>query len=540
MKSGSRSHLQSLRNSLGQADDESQALRLRCLRALSRELPLDAKGIIALCDALLFICAHPAQETELELAQALQLRLARHLRVLRKKQSAALVNQGLPWMPTRAYYSHDCLLWLLQEEVKLTASTGECRLDINDIFRPLLPTLERSETTAGYNEKELFEALGLDETSLPLFLAQGFNRMAHSPLEKDLLYEALDPTFEVLPQSVSFSRPFNQLSGEPVFFHTDFLRRVPDVKGLLNEPLPPPRAMSAEALASLIRVIRTSLALLQRETDPVTYMDESSLRFYDLGRGLSVALYGMQAQRQLPLESYIGYTLFKNGFPAAYGGAWVFGERALFGINIFEWFRGGESGFMFCQLLRAYRQSLGVDYFEVEPYQYGLDNPEGIASGAFWFYHRHGFRPVDKALAWLAEIEHEKIRNGTGYRSSEKTLLRFTESNLALSLGPAPGPAVTEWLARVRKMIQRRYRGDRDAAEAAAFTLLLPHLPERLFHGTEFGLLQNALTELGLLALTAVWIQPEQLQALAALAAAKPAGPWEYQRQLLAFLQTVK
>ena len=92
----------------------------------------------------------------------------------------------------------------------------------------------------------------------------------------------------------------------------------------------------------------------------------------------------------------------KHGFPAAYGGSWILGRRANFGMNIFEPYRGGESGMMMCQVLRAYRQAFRADYFEVDAHQFGLDNPDGIASGAFWFYHRHGFRPTDADLAALA------------------------------------------------------------------------------------------------------------------------------------------
>ncbi|MEZ5067008.1 MAG: hypothetical protein R2847_00220 [Bacteroidia bacterium] len=62
-----------------------------------------------------------------------------------------------------------------------------------------------------------------------------------------------------------------------------------------------------------------------------------------------------------------------------------FGRRALFGINIFDWFRGGESGYVFCQLLRVYRQYFGIDDFEVEPYQYGQDNLLESNQGHFGF-----------------------------------------------------------------------------------------------------------------------------------------------------------
>ena len=61
------------------------------------------------------------------------------------------------------------------------------------------------------------------------------------------------------------------------------------------------------------------MALTGRETDPATYLDARSLRIFDLERGLSVAIFGMTPERQLVLESYVGFTLFKNGLPVAYG-----------------------------------------------------------------------------------------------------------------------------------------------------------------------------------------------------------------------------
>ena len=141
----------------------------------------------------------------------------------------------------------------------------------------------------------------------------------------------------------------------------------------------------------------------------------------------------MLPERRLPLESYIGFMMFKNGYPMAYGGGWLFGKRSLLGINIFEAFRGGESAFVFAQLLRTYKNAFGADYFEVEPYQFGKDNPEGLQSGAFWFYYRFGFRPVDEALNKLATEESKRIQSEKGYRSPISTLKLFTKSNVCVN-----------------------------------------------------------------------------------------------------------
>jgi hypothetical protein len=174
----------------------------------------------------------------------------------------------------------------------------------------------------------------------------------------------------------------------------------------------------------------------------------------------------MNPARQLPLESYVGFTAFKNGYPAAYGGAWVFGAMASFGLNIFETFRSGESAYVMAQLLRVYRQVFSLTYLEIEPYQFGLDNPEGIASGAFWFYYRFGFRPADPDLRKKAETEAQKIRTRNGYRSSPKVLTDFTGSHLILNFSKKTPHRVLSIIPQITSMIQRKFKGDRSLAEA--------------------------------------------------------------------------
>jgi hypothetical protein len=195
--------------------------------------------------------------------------------------------------------------------------------------------------------------------------------------------------------------------------------------------------------------------------------------YYELEHGLSIALFSILPERRLPLESYIGFMMFKNGYPMAYGGGWLFGNRSLLGINIFESFRGGESAFVFSQLLRSYKQSFGANYFEVEPYQFGKNNPEGLKSGAFWFYYRFGFRPIDKDLNNLASKEAEKINNTKGYRTSIETLKRFTNSNLAVNFKheqlPVNPSVISEYISN---QIKLKFKGDRSAAEKWSLAVL--------------------------------------------------------------------
>jgi len=334
---------------------------------------------------------------------------------------------------------------------------------LSEILKFTLPPFERDLAVVDPSDEDLLLELGIQPKNKLSFILQQFDELNDRPQLKDYFFDALGMTVRVLPKSEKFSRLYNRIPVSKRFEHSEILRKF-DHMALLNQALPEAKKLSDTERSNVIDVIKKSMTLTARETDPATYLDPSTLRLYELERGISIAHFTMTINRKLPLEYYIGFTLFKNGLPASYGGAWVFGKRALFGINVFEAYRGGESGYIMCQLLRSYRQAYGVDYFEVEPYQYGADNPDGIKSGAFWFYYRYGFRPLDQSLNKLAETEFQKIKSQKGYRSSERTLLRFIESNIALNLGNGIPPTVPEVAAKITKYIIKNFGGDRRVA----------------------------------------------------------------------------
>jgi hypothetical protein len=281
-------------------------------------------------------------------------------------------------------------------------------------------------------------------------------------------------------------------------------------------------------------VVKIAMTLTARETDPCTYMDEDSFRVYKLERGISISTFTMNTSIQLPLESYVGYAAFKNGLPVSYGGAWIFGERASFGINIFKPYRRGESAYLMAQLLRLYRQVFKLHYFEVEPYQYGLDNPDGITSGAFWFYYRFGFRPLDKKLNVLARQEAEKIKARKNYRSSLKVLREFTGSNIALSLTGSTPPKVPDITTRVTKMISKNFHSNRSEAERICRERFLVKTKMKTpsdFHEDQI------LTEVALWAEAMGIRNPHQLELMTTMIRLKPKDVYTYQDLLLRFFK---
>ncbi len=126
-------------------------------------------------------------------------------------------------------------------------------------------------------------------------------------------------------------------------------------------------------------------------------------------------------ERRLLLESVYGFLTLKNGVPVGYVlVSALFGSSEI-AYNVFETFRGGESGRIYGKVLALTRQLFGPDVFTIFPYQLGgYGNPEALESGAWWFYQKLGFRPRAPHVVALMErgagADAGRTR-GTGRRS---------------------------------------------------------------------------------------------------------------------------
>ncbi|HEX9167021.1 MAG TPA: hypothetical protein VF862_14005, partial [Gemmatimonadales bacterium] len=284
----------------------------------------------------------------------------------------------------------------------------------------------------------------------------------------------------------SASRTLTRFPPRPLFFQTAPLVRQVSLGSVLSEPLPRPRAGGADDAAGLIGVARATLASRARETDTITWANPDEVQLFRLDRGVDVMLIGLRPAHRLPVESYFGFVAARNRIPVAYGGGWVFFGRCEIGVNLFPEFRGGESAFIFAQVLRAYRQRYRVAQFLVDPYQFGKGNTEAIRSGAFWFYYRLGFRPTDPEVATEASAEWARLHSTAGHQTAASVLRRFTASPLFLDVDPleagmtpaldapwrpvAPdlpslGLAVTRWIAH-------HYHADRGRAQSESLRLV--------------------------------------------------------------------
>lgn len=516
-------------------DGHHMDIKLFLLQSINKiSLPKDKK-LIEYHDLLLFLASHPENIKINKIVDLEFHRIGQLVKSTKNQTKNLFLDTGLPFSSMITRFSHDLTQWMYQyPECKIFIdSYDDLGLDLNTILKMTLPSVERDETTASLSNDDLLDALKVPKKDQLQFLLNELSTLNSKPLIKDYFWEALKLFIEIQGKNKTFSRSFNKAYISELFYQNQLVKKFDHLEIILRQ-LPTAKDLNLTQKIDLISTIKKSLLLTLRETDPSTYMDESSLRFFELERGISIAIYGMQANRQLPLQSYIGYTLFKNGFPAAYGGSWIFGKAAMFGLNIFECFRGGESGYMMCQLLRVYKQVFNIEYFEVEPYQYGLDNPDGIKSGAFWFYHRYGFRPVNLKLNILANRETAKIKANPQYRSSSLTLLRFTESNIALHLdGPIPLKYL-EVTKKITEMISREFHGNRSRAIEYCNQLILKHLNKPSFNEEQ----KNVLEEVGLFCNAFKFYNQEQLNLIIQMIQTKPIDPYLYNTILSKLIQS--
>jgi hypothetical protein len=215
------------------------------------------------------------------------------------------------------------------------------------------------------------------------------------------------------------------------YFHKNLIRKDQNHPAEIK---PVKVKLSESDAAEIINCSRMILVSHLREIDPISFADTKLVSYYQLPRGLSIALLEMTPERRHPIDSYIGYTVFKNGLPVAYAGSWLLFDSGRIGLNVFPAYRGGESQTIFQQVLYLHAQVYKLKRFTVDPYQIGNKNSDGINSGAFWVYYRTGFRPVLPNLVELAEAEAEKIKTIPGYRCPLPILKKLAEGKLELVL----------------------------------------------------------------------------------------------------------
>ncbi len=180
----------------------------------------------------------------------------------------------------------------------------------------------------------------------------------------------------------------------------------------------------------------------RRDLDAFAYANARDVWWIEDDGGLAFALIGMRSERRAVVPAIYGGLTLQNGVPVGYHQCDLVGRSAAISFNTFETFRGGEAAHTFARLLAALAHGFGTRSFSIEPYQLGKGNDEGLASGAWWFYAKLGFRPRARDGMTLARREFARLARSKSHRTRPDTLRALAEHHLFLDLdAKRPGTA---------------------------------------------------------------------------------------------------
>jgi hypothetical protein len=466
-----------LKSILFRFDEIVSEEKINLLHQLNSSLPAKIKDWKQAHQILITMMAYPDNKIVLELVQTT---LSNLLNQLEKKQTLISSLNGTGFLHTaiECNFSYSKVNYLInafpsQVSIHSTSSSIETQ---KSVLKLILPNVEYSKIHLGEKDfkTRIKEFSGSSKLTDLEWLVQIIQQSSLDKKTKAFVYQQLGIFIQWKISDKKDSVSFLRGASLPMYFHTKPLDKKNNLQEIIQQALPLPVNLNLKERQQLIHAAKMTLTYLYRETEPFTNANENDITLFDLGKGISIALFGSTVDKRYSLESYIGYLVLKNNISASYGGGWILGERCQFGINILEAFRGGESGLIICELLRVYHQYFGATRFVVKPYQFGLHNTEALKTGAFWFYYKLGFRPEDSDLKGIAYKEEQAKQLNPSYKSDLSTLKKYTKSNLALTLSSTSYPEYdSEFLSqKITTFINTHFEGNRTTAMNQCFKVL--------------------------------------------------------------------
>jgi hypothetical protein len=469
------SQLFSIRNQYG---EKFSSQKLNLLNELGREPVKSKKALQSWYDTLLFLIAYPDNKFIYQLAfQSLQ-HLDSHIRS-HENIKTSLYNSGITGTRLCAAFSFEMVKWLRKKDpknIKLSSFEADDG-HIRSIISVVMPKVESEilqDANATWNSW-LKRSLKKGEDILDRLIAV-FDTADIRPEIRDELWIAIGINVEINFPSLT-RIPESLISP---YYHRSLIKKNIKQQSGVKPILVHLDESEAEQIIECGRMI---LVRHLREIDPVTFTAARLVSYYRLPRGLAVALMGMVPERRHPIDSYMGYVVFKNGLPIAYAASWILFDSARIGLNVFPAYRGGESQYIFDQVLKLHQQVYHLKRFSVDPYQVGKENSEGIKSGAFWTYYHSGFRPILQEQKKLAEAEALKKKSIKGYRSPTSVLKKLADSRLALILQKeAVSFDATDLSLAYANILKNQHNNNRKVAEELSFTKLADIIQLKNYH----------------------------------------------------------
>lgn len=412
--------------------------KLSLLRQLDGRKFRTARDLKSLHSVLCFIRAFPDSPAHRRLAQAELAGMERRVEGLVAAEQSKLRDTGIIGTPVQYAYSYEVATWLQRRVPGSVSIDWEDSHDppgLDEILTQLLQPSEDEYFDSGQVSGKAWIEISSANTAGTDFdwlLAQ-LKEQQFASLWAEM-YNALELWLTWDLRAARLSKSLNTFPAKNFCSRAGMRKPVASAKKEIMRPLASITRLPAAAGAKMIDVAMASLAVRHRETFHFNYANPHEVYLADVGEGISIAIFGLQKRYRYPLECTMGYLILSNGVPIGYGGASILFKQNNIGINIFDEYRGSEAAFLWLQVMRAYHHITGCTRFIANAYQFGGGNDEALQSGAFWFYYRLGYRPVEQDVRNLAQREFAKIRRNKRYRSDIKTLRRLASCDMHLTL----------------------------------------------------------------------------------------------------------
>jgi hypothetical protein len=460
---------------------QSSARKLLLLKRLEDARLPTASAVKRLHEVLLFLRAYPDD-------QALLSCVERMLAVFEDRpdlraQQAALANSGIAGTAIDYAFYLPTARWLARRYPGRLHVDWETLGSTEPLMQRLwllLPSIEEYALERFRLGLRKWVGLlkGADETDAE-FLVRRIAALRAGQDLREVVYDALDIPLRLEAGRPGPSRTLARLAASRPHFQTVPLDTTrPDLRAEIRRPPLSVQDVSRKKGQELIDLAREAMVTRSRDLDAFMHGDPRDVRLVDCGDGLQFAAIGTLPERRLLLEAVYGFLTIKNGIPIGYVLASGFNRSSEVAYNIFEPYRGGEAGQVYGRVLGMVHHLLGSTVFVVDPYQLGHGNQEGLASGAWWFYFKLGFRPRNPAILQVLQREEERMAKNPRHRSTEATLKKLSADYLYYFDG-RPREDVLGLLdlgavgMRVSRYLARRFGADREeglrtcAAEAA-------------------------------------------------------------------------
>ncbi|HEX8816934.1 MAG TPA: hypothetical protein VF753_15665 [Terriglobales bacterium] len=447
----------------------------KLLNALAKHRFPDAQSLIRFHESLLFLRAFPQSQAVLAKTERILTNFYDRVADLRAKSANMSPFDvyevlGIAGTSMEDALSFDVMRWLVQRiprnlEIVWDDYDEDRALDATlPRFIPLIE--EDGDVEANIPWRRWLNAAKGRQSELQ-WLIERFEKLDCSPREKVELYGSLRLPIRWRIENLPLSRTRNRWPTRSFYYHTEPLitRSQVSLEKELAKPAPPMKKVPLAEGRRVIDKIQEVMLVRYRELYGTTLGDPLSVVRADVGRGTTIFLWGLPPDRRLPLRAYIAGFTIKNGVPINYIEAIGLCEWIEVGFNTFYTFRGGETAWIYGQVLRCLHRHMGAKVISVYPYQIGDGNDEAIESGAFWFYRKLGFRPGRNDLQELCEREERRIAQTPGYKTSPRTLRQLAKAHVFYELANTENGAWDRFSTRnlglrVNQHMAQEFAGD--------------------------------------------------------------------------------